>query len=93
VLIMAQAAHRTLISVEAITDHDLLQDQARAGAVLPAIYVDAIAHAPNGAWPIGLQDHYTLDEAAIARYMGMAKTAEGFAAYVDDWLGQRAAAA
>jgi glutaconate CoA-transferase, subunit A len=93
VLIMAQAAHRTLISVEAITDDDLLQDQARAGAVLPAIYVDAIAHAPSGAWPIGLQDHYTLDEAAIARYMGMAKTAEGFAAYVDDWLGQRAAAA
>lgn len=93
VLLMAQAAYRTLISVEAITDEDLLQDQARAGAVLPSIYVDAIAHAPNGAWPLGLQDYYSVDDAAIARYMGMAKTAEGFAAYVDDWLGQRLVAA
>ena len=93
VLLMAQAAYRTLISVEAITDEDLLQDQARAGAVLPSIYVDAIAHAPNGAWPLGLQDYYSVDDAAIARYMGMAKTAEGFAAYVDDWLGQQLVAA
>ena len=93
VLLMAQAAYRTLISVEAITDEDLLQDQARAGAVLPSIYVDAIAHAPNGAWPLGLQDYYSVDDVAIARYMGMAKTAEGFAAYVDDWLGQRLVAA
>lgn len=93
VLLMAQAAYRTLISVEAITDEDLLQDQARAGAVLPSIYVDAIAHAPKGAWPLGLQDYYSVDDAAIARYMGMAKTAEGFAAYVDDWLGQRLVAA
>lgn len=93
VLIMAQAARRTLVTVEHITDDDLLQDQARAGAVLPSIYVDAIAHAPNGAWPLGLQDHYAPDEAEIARYMGLAKTAEGFAAYVDAWLGEHAVAA
>ena len=86
VLIMSQAAHKTLVTVEAITDDNLIEDQARAGATLPAIYVDQIALAPQGAWPLGLQDHYEADETELARYMSMAKTREGFDSYVAQWL-------
>jgi glutaconate CoA-transferase, subunit A len=86
VLIMAQAAHRTLVTVEAITDDDLIEDQSRAGATLPAIYVDKIALAPKGSWPIELQDYYGRDDSELARYMGMAKTQEGFETYLAQWL-------
>lgn len=88
VLIMAQAARHTLITVEAITDDNLIEDEDRAGSTLPAIYVDQIALAPKGAWPIGLQDHYGIDEAEMARYMALAKTREGFDEYLAQWLGQ-----
>lgn len=86
VLIMSQAARKTLVTVEAITDDNLIEDQDRAGATLPAIYIDKIALAPRGAWPIGLQDHYNLDETEVAKYMAMAKTREGFDTYVAQWL-------
>jgi glutaconate CoA-transferase subunit A len=92
-LLMAQAARRTLVTVEEITDDDLLEDDARAGAVLPAIYVTRVALAKQGAWPLGLLDRYPMDEAAVARYVSLAKTREGFASFLDDWLDQRRAAA
>jgi glutaconate CoA-transferase subunit A len=92
VLIMAQAAHRTLVTVEAITDEDLLADEARAGAVLPAIYVAGIAHAPRGAWPLGFPDRYAADEGFIARYVALARTQDGFDTFLREWLGQSAPA-
>ena len=92
-LIMAHAAHRTLVTVEEITDQNLLEDTARAGAVIPSIYVDSVALAPRGAWPVGLVDHYPQDETEIARYTAAARTPEGFASYLSAWLGERRAAA
>jgi glutaconate CoA-transferase subunit A len=93
VLIMAQAAHRTLVTVEEIIDEDLLADEARAGAVIPSIYISAIAHAPRGAWPLGFVDRYAADDALIARYVTAARTQEGFEAFVGEWLGETAAQA
>ena len=92
-LIMAHAAQRTLVTVEEITDDNLLEDQARAGAVIPSIYVEKIALAPRGAWPVGLVDRYPQDEAQIARYAALARTAEGFADYLSEWLGTHRQAA
>ena len=92
-LIMAQAARRTLVTVEEIVDGSLLDDEARAGAVLPSIYVSQVALAKRGAWPLAFLDRYPMDEAAVARYVSLARTQEGFAAFLDDWLGGRAAAA
>lgn len=88
VMMMAHASRRTLVTVEAMTDENLLEDQARAGATLPAIYVDRIALAPRGAWPLGMPDHYGQDEDELSRYMGMARTREGFEAYLAQWLGK-----
>jgi glutaconate CoA-transferase subunit A len=92
-LIMAHAAQRTLVTVEEITDDNLLEDTARAGAVIPSIYVEKIALAARGAWPIGLVDRYPQDEAQIARYAALARTAEGFADYLSEWLGAKRQAA
>jgi len=92
-LIMAHAAQRTLVTVEQIVDHDLLADPARAGAVLPAIYVEQVALAPRGAWPVALPDHYAQDDEEIARYATAARTPEGFADYLEAWLEDRRVAA
>jgi glutaconate CoA-transferase subunit A len=92
-LIMAHASHKTLVTVEEITDANLLEDQARAGAVIPSIYVDRIALAPLGAWPVGLVDHYAQDEAEIARYTAAARTRQGFDRYLEQWLNEQVAAA
>jgi glutaconate CoA-transferase subunit A len=92
-MIMAHASSRTLVTVEEITDDNLLEDRGRAGAVIPSIYVERVALAPRGAWPVGLVDHYQEDGQEIARYAAAARTPEGFAGHLSAWLGERKAAA
>ena len=79
-LLMAHAARQTLVTVEIICEADLLDDEARAGSVIPALYVSAVAHAPRGAWPLGMGDAYGCDEAWLARYVSAARSDAGFAA-------------
>ncbi|MGO9358281.1 MAG: CoA transferase subunit A [Xanthobacteraceae bacterium] len=90
---MAHAAKATLVTVERISETSLLHDEDSAAGVLPALYVDAIAQAPRGAWPIGLWGEYPADPDEIARYAAMARTPEGFAAYIDGFSRRLAEAA
>lgn len=90
VLIMAQAAQRTLVTVERIVDDDLLADEARAGAVLPAIYVHGIALAPRGAAPLGYLDWYGQDDTFVATYARQARTQAGFDDILSRWLAAEA---
>jgi glutaconate CoA-transferase, subunit A len=83
---MAQAAASAFVTVEEIVAGDLIADEARAGAVLPAIYVGRVAVAPRGAAPHALGDAYPADDAFVARYAAAARTEEGFRAFVDEWL-------
>ncbi len=85
-LTMAHASRETLVTVEAVIDENLLDDDARAGAVLPAIYVSRIAVAMGGAWPLALGDHYADDETELANYAMLARTDEGFAQFIEEWL-------
>jgi glutaconate CoA-transferase subunit A len=85
-LTMAHASRETLVTVEDVTDDNLLDDDSRAGAVLPAIYVTRIAVAKHGAWPLGLGDYYADDEAMLSNYAARARTAEGFAQFIEEWL-------
>ncbi|MEX0959299.1 MAG: CoA-transferase [Burkholderiales bacterium] len=90
---MAHASAQTLVTVEELVDGDLLADAARSGSTLPAIYVNRIAVAKEGAWPLALGDTYPDDEAALSRYASHARTAEGFREFLDGWLqAQRVAA-
>lgn len=79
-MLLAHAARDTLVTAERITGDNLLEDEARSGSVIPAHYISAVAHAPRGAWPLAFGDEYALDAAWMARYVGEAKTAAGFAA-------------
>jgi glutaconate CoA-transferase subunit A len=89
---MAHAAKTTLVTVERISETSLFDDERDAAGILPALYVSQIAVAERGAWPLGLWGEYPADSAEIARYAQMARTPEGFRAYVDGFV-QRARAA
>jgi glutaconate CoA-transferase subunit A len=52
------------------------------------MYVEAIAVAPRGAWPLGCQDLYDADDAELARYAAAARGADGFAAWLEMFLGR-----
>ncbi len=90
---MAHAAVRALVTVEEIVEGSLLADETLAAGVLPGLYVEAVAEAPRGAWPLGLQDLYPTDDAELARYAEAARTEAGFRAWLDRFLDGRSAAA
>ena len=85
--LMAHAARATLVTVERIRGTSLLEDELTAAGVLPALYVDAVAVAPGGAAPYGLWGAYPADGAALMAYAAAARTADGFARYLDRFLG------
>jgi glutaconate CoA-transferase subunit A len=79
---MAHAAARTVVTVEEIRDSNLLDDPLLAAGTLPGFYVEAIAVAQQGAWPLPLPDYYPADDAHLAEYARLAATPEGFAQYL-----------
>ena len=81
-MLLAHAARTTLVSVERIEDTDLLADDLTAAGTIPALYVTALAEAPNGAWPLGLPGTSPTDHAALREYVRMARTRAGF----EQWL-------
>jgi glutaconate CoA-transferase subunit A len=89
---MAHAAAKTIATVEKIHDGNLLDDPVLAAGTLPGFYVEAIAVAERGCWPLPLPDHYALDAAHIAEYAALAATAEGFAEYLERYVHERRAA-
>jgi glutaconate CoA-transferase subunit A len=91
-LLMAHAARRTIVTAEALFDGNLLADPLRGPATLAGFYVEAVALAPRGAWPLALPDHYAVDEAHIAEYVQLAATPAGFDRYLDRYVHERRAA-
>lgn len=89
---MAHAAQKTVVTVEKIHDGDLLRDPLLAAGTLPGFYVEAVAVAPRGAWPLPLPDHYGIDAAHLAEYARLAATPEGFAQYHDRYVDEKRAA-
>ena len=89
---MAHAAVRTVATVEKIHDGNLLDDPVLAAGTLPGFYVESVAIAERGAWPLGLPDYYGADADHLAEYAKMAATAEGFAQYLDKYVHDKRAA-
>ena len=85
-LTMAQASKQTFVTVEALTDDDLMRDESRVAGVIPAIYVTRVVVAPGGARPLKFLEQYALDEVALGRYADMARTDAGFREWLDEWL-------
>ena len=91
-LTMAHASHQTLVTVEEISDTDLMSDLDRAPGVIPSVYITAIAKAPRGAWPLQLGDTYGIDETALVSYVDAAQTTRGFERWIAEWLAPAASA-
>lgn len=85
-MLMAHAAKETLVTAEEIYDGDLLADEKLAPGTIPGLYVTAVAEAANGAWPCGLFGRYGPDDAHLRDYLARAKTEEGFASYLDEFV-------
>ena len=81
--LMAHAAEKTLVTVEAWYESNLLDDPLYGPATLSSLYITAIAEAKRGAWPLGLPDHYSEDAAHLEDYVRRAATPEGFADYLE----------
>jgi len=89
---MAHAAGTTVATVEKMHDGNLLDDPTLAAGTLPGFYVESIALAERGAWPLGLPDFYAADPDHLAEYARMAATTEGFADYLERYVYERRAA-
>jgi glutaconate CoA-transferase, subunit A len=89
---MAHAAQKTVVTVEKIHDGNLLRDPLLAAGTLPGFYVEAVAVAPRGAWPLPLPDHYGIDAGHMTEYAKLAATPEGFAQYLDRYVYEKRAA-
>lgn len=86
---MAYAAKRTFVTVERIVERNLMASEDSAAGVLPSLYVDKVAVAPRGAWPLPLPGEYPGDDVEVARYAAMARSEEGFRAWLSGFLTQR----
>jgi glutaconate CoA-transferase, subunit A len=89
---IAHAAARTVATVEKIHDGNLLDDPVLAAGTLPGFYVESVAIAERGAWPLGLPDHYAADAEHLALYAKMAASEQGFAEYLDKYVHEQKAA-
>ena len=89
---MAHAAVKTVVTVEKIVDDDLLDDATLRAGTIPGFYIETIAVAPHGAWPLPLTGHYPADDAHLAEYVKLAATKDGFASYLQRYVYERRAA-
>jgi glutaconate CoA-transferase subunit A len=89
---MAHASAHTIATVETIHDGNLMDDPALSAGTVPGFYIETIALAPRGAWPLQLLDHYPADGAHLAEYARMAASAEGFARYCEQYVNVKKAA-
>lgn len=78
---IAHAADRVLVTVDAIVDRCLLDDERDAAGTIPGFYVDAIACVPGGSLPMRLDG--STDIATVTAYARAAQSDEGFRAWVD----------
>ncbi|MBT4205445.1 MAG: CoA-transferase [Gammaproteobacteria bacterium] len=86
--IMAHASKKTFVTVEKIVDFNIMDHEELGSASLSHLYVDGIAVASNGSWPLNLPGHYDYDRKTMQSYAHAAKNQETFNSWVDIYLGK-----
>ena len=89
---LAHASRRVLVTVERMVPGNLLDDERLAPGTISGTYIEQVAVAARGAWPLALLDEYPADPTHITEYARAARTAEGFQGYLRRWVTQDAAA-
>ncbi len=88
-IVLAHAAKTTVATYEARFDGNLMEDERYLAGTIAPLYIEAAAHVPNGAWPLGLAGTYEADRTHLAEYAAAARTEDGFARYLRDCVAGR----
>jgi glutaconate CoA-transferase subunit A len=83
---IAHASKSCYVTYEELKPGDMLEDELLAPGCISSVYVTGVACAPRGAWPLGVPGVYGIDDAHVQAYARMAKTAEGFQQYLDEFV-------
>jgi glutaconate CoA-transferase subunit A len=83
---IAHAAKRCFVTYEEMRTGDMLEDELLAPGVIASTYVTVTARAERGAWPLGVAGVYGIDDAHLMRYARAAKSREGFASYLSEFV-------
>jgi len=83
---IAHASKACYVSYEELRPGDMLEDELLAPGCIGSVYVTAVAPAQRGAWPLGVPGAYGIDDAHLMQYARLAKTAEGFRQYLDEFV-------
>jgi len=86
---IAHASKTCFVTYEELKAGDMLEDEVLAPGCISSVYVTAVAPSPRGAWPLGVPGVYGIDDAHVLAYARMAKTAEGFRKYLDEFVWNR----
>jgi len=90
---LAHASKSSLITAERVTDDNLVASDIMAAGSIPNIYIGGLAEARRGARPLALPGYYPADDETYRTYARMARTEDGFRAFMDRFLGGELAAA
>ena len=83
---IAHASKACYVTYEELKPGDMLEDEILAPGCIGSVYISAVAPAPRGAWPLGVPGLYGIDDAHVQAYARLAKTADGFRKYLDEFV-------
>jgi glutaconate CoA-transferase subunit A len=83
---IAHASKACYVTYEELKPGDMLEDELLAPGCISSVYVTGVACAQRGAWPLGVPGVYGIDDAHLMQYAKLAKTAEGFRQYLDEFV-------
>jgi len=86
---IAHASKSCFVTYEELKAGDMLEDEVLAPGCISSVYVTGVAPSPRGAWPLGVPGLYGIDDAHVQQYARLAKTADGFRKYLDEFVWNR----
>jgi glutaconate CoA-transferase subunit A len=81
----AFAAQKVIVVVEEIVSSEIIRRDPNR-TLVPGFRVDAVVEEPFGAHPSYVQGYYDRDNEFYVRWEEIARTEEGFRAYLDEWV-------
>jgi len=90
---MTHCAHKVLVTFETIYEGNLAESNELSPAMIPAMFITAISHQPNGSWPLNGGSGHPEDSTHMHEYARLSKTDEGFAQYLSSYVTNAAASA
>ena len=91
-LLMANAAERVMVTAEEVVPTEALRAEG-AQATVPGFLVDAVVHAPRGAWPCSCEGLYPVDDAYLSAYVEASKDEAAYREFLQAYVLQPAALA